>query len=454
MKKEMPIVLTACPWLRVRELSLLALMGISWFGLCISSHMTMPGWSILAQLVVIWCTWLIWWRLPDKHYSVGSIWLVAIGLRLMGLLAEPVFENDWIRYLWDGVLFVREGTPYDTIPLDRFADPEYQALFGSKLDEFGYPEVPTIYGPVAMGIFGISAWIAPANLFTLKLIMGCCELAGLYAAQRYLSRSAWMAYALCPLLIFEGWMNAHIDMLALSLVLIGLWVCYHIRCPTRSAVYAGIVSGLAVACRLQGLPLVVLLVWWKRSPLLGLIAGMTTLMCYGPFWLSGSAAGLDVSRDFLSFWLYNAMLLRSLTWSLPEQLARWSLLCSASLLLVYITWRGPLRVRLDQESTQVSNLPAADWLYAVLLLAGPVLNPWCCLWLLPFALGRDERWTIGFIVSASLGYLNYGNLDLSNGMDGLSPFDHHWLVLLAQWAILVMFFTSTWNKSPKCNTTI
>ena len=330
-------------------------MTAAWLVLAVSSHGQIAGWMSITLLAVIWSCWVILWRRQHAQ-SMVIITTLAVVFRLIAWAADPIFENDWIRYLWDGYTFVTLGSPYDHVPLDHFSDPQAETLFAEQLDHFGYPEIPTIYGPVAMVCFAVSHVIAAANLAVLKIVFGVIELLSLWFARQWLSQRAWQAYALCPLIIFEGWMNVHLDVLALGLGMLGLTCLLnqhnakHGASQFRRYLVAGVFLGLAVACRLQALPFVILLCWWHRSVPLAIISAAVTLGCYAPFFVSGSWAGLDVSKDFLSWWMYNAIVLQPLSWLIDPQVARWMLLSLAGLTIGWWAWRGALRRRYDSPA--------------------------------------------------------------------------------------------------------
>ena len=401
--------------------------ALGWSTLAVFSHAAAQSPILLVVLSALWCFWIcfvFFERLPSATF----IWSSALLLRFIAFFAFPVFENDWIRYLWDGWMFRVHGSPYDLIPLDYFGTAESEELFGDRLDSFGYPEVPTIYGPVAMVTFAFSALIAPAHLWALKAVLALAELLTLIFLRRLLPLRSWALYALCPLPLFEIWVNVHLDALAIALA-IGALFCLHLRGNSwRRTLAVSVLLGLAVACRVHALPLIVIVAWWYRQWRLLPLSLVVAVACYAPFWWSGSSAGLDVSHSFVSHWWYNAFILLVAEKFLSYEMARWVLLGMAGGLCCWLCWRGPLRplpnpvvasqryLHHSQHSPYPHIVPA-DWLYGILLVVGPVLNPWYLLWLLPFALARREGWTLALIIAASCGYANVGNLGWFTGTE-------------------------------------
>ena len=56
------------------------------------------------------------------------------------------------------------------------------------------------------------------------------------------------------------------------------------------------------------------------------------------------------------------------------------------------------------------GIPHGDWLFGVLLLLSPVINPWYLLWLLPFAVVFPSVWAWTASVAVLLSYVTGLNL--------------------------------------------
>ena len=104
----------------------------------------------------------------------------------MMFASNPVLEDDWHRYLWDGAVVADGSDPYkfspaEATPIDRFGnqidwsdDPELlrlqELVDGLTQEEFdvywrvNYPYYKTIYPPIAQGGFGLAHFISPYNL--------------------------------------------------------------------------------------------------------------------------------------------------------------------------------------------------------------------------------------------------------------------------------------------------
>src|SRR5262249_50722872 len=136
-------------------------------------------------------------------------------------------ENDFYRYLWDGRTFALAGDPYNKPPAASFGDDGLPDPFQEILSHINYPEIPTIYGPVAEISFLLGYHIAPGALWPLKVFYIAADLATLWLLAQFmpLSRNL-ILYAWSPLLVKEVAFTAHPDVLA-SVLLVASALAFH-----------------------------------------------------------------------------------------------------------------------------------------------------------------------------------------------------------------------------------
>jgi len=113
--------------------------------------------------------------------------LMGVGLlyRALFMGSVPIYEDDWNRYLWDGLVTVEGSNPYDYSPVEiiegaQSDNPEVQDLHRlSNRDLYegrnitrriNHPRLRTIYPPVAQAVFTIAAYIGPLNLDVLRSV--------------------------------------------------------------------------------------------------------------------------------------------------------------------------------------------------------------------------------------------------------------------------------------------
>jgi len=220
--------------------------------------------------------------------------LLALGLLFRALFigSVPIYEDDWNRYLWDGAVTAQGINPYEYSPkqviegaesdnaqiryLNKYAV-ETESTIGQYLLEtvrqrpityrINYPELRTIYPPVAQAVFTLAAFIDPLNLDSLRIIYLVVEALTfvllIKALQAYGRDEKWaLLYVLNPLLIYSGYNVAHMDLLLMPPMLLTLlWVKQ--RAPAKAAI------ALSVASAVKLWPLLlapILFRAWRKQP--------------------------------------------------------------------------------------------------------------------------------------------------------------------------------------------
>ncbi len=330
------------------------------------------------------------WRQADVLYVVGF----AVLFRSLLLFSNPIQEDDFYRYLWDGNVVINGLNPYGLAPSaimqhvegsDEYAHiVESDPAFALILSRINHPWVPTIYPPLAQGIFACAALVAPGSLLALRLVfflfdLGLCLL--LVALLRYLGSSAvWvLVYAWSPLVIKETINSAHYDVaptfflvLTAALMLQQRWLLAHVglACATLGKLYPLLLLPLLVrrTLALFGLP----------RALVGIGVMIATMIVgYFPF----LEAGTGLWRGTVTFaeaWQTNSFVFPLLL-TLVEN--RWQanlfmVVALGSMVVALLWWNDGADDRAFLWSLFVA--------LGALFLSSPVGNPWYFLWITPF----------------------------------------------------------------------
>ncbi len=326
----------------------------------------------------------------------------AIIFRLAGLAAEPVYEDDYFRFLWDGWVFAETGNPYGIPPMEYFSDPGIPKEIGYALERVNNPDAPTIYGPVLQGLFVLSYWTAPGNLFVLKLFFLFFDIALLALMARLCKGKILLFYAWCPLLIFETSFNAHPDIVGAAL----LTTAFYARGKNRPS---WAIALCAAAASVKVFALIALPFLSTRGNRLKDAA--VFLLIFGFLHLAFLAQGgaeFEGLLIFSKFWEFNSALYGLFGLFLSPEIARPTCLVifAGSLVLLWYRW---------QKSGNTS--PPLDTAFGLFFLCSPVINPWYLLWLLPFATMRPHFWSVAALIAVSLSYItgiNLGDASLGN----------------------------------------
>ena len=96
--------------------------------------------------------------------------MIAAGLaaRLALFASEPILEDDYQRYLWDGAVTASGGNPYALSPKETRAQGgalrELAHEGGEVVRRINHPELQTVYPPVTQAAFALAHLIKPWSL--------------------------------------------------------------------------------------------------------------------------------------------------------------------------------------------------------------------------------------------------------------------------------------------------
>lgn len=317
----------------------------------------------------------------------------AAVFRLIGCMGEPLLEDDFYRYLWDGYRFFQTGSPYGLAPAAFFGDGTLPQGFINVLAQINYPQIPTIYGPTLEYSFLLAHLIAPAQVWPLQLLYSLLDLA-LVALLLRMAAVRWvLLYAWSPLVIKELAFTAHPDGVGVFLLVLALfWRQRHF--------FAGAAVALALSVGAKVFAwLLVPFVLWRMPSRYWAVFVLALAGLYLPFLLQGgSGSGSDLAglQVFVQRWQFNGSLFPLLSqWFEPIAV---KVFLAALFLAVY----GSLFWRHCRGEWQ---MPRGDWLFGAFFLVAPVVNAWYLLWLLPFAVLYPRYWSWTASVAVLLSYL-------------------------------------------------
>ncbi len=224
------------------------------------------------------------WRVAE----VGIILLGALIFRALLLPQVPWLSHDSWRYLWDARVTLHGYSPYVYPPDSPILKPLRDALiYGNS----GFRDVPTVYPPVAEGMYIFSYLLAPSNLFVFKGILLCldmltCVVLAFLLLQRGRDPRLVLLYAWCPLPIVEFAIEGHVDALTITFIVLTL------LCATKRdggvwwRVLLGVLIALATLTKIY--PLLLLVVVTRRRDWgIPIACFVTIILAYLPFILLG-----------------------------------------------------------------------------------------------------------------------------------------------------------------------
>jgi hypothetical protein len=225
-------------------------------------------------------------RLAERAPAAHALWLiVAVAILLRGILLvmEPLLSTDIYRYVWDGRVQGAGINPYRYFPAaDALLSLRDTEIF-PRINRADY--APTIYPPVAQFFFFVATRLGE-SVTVMKMALLACEAVTVGLTIVLLRRigrptARIVAYLWHPLPLWEIANNGHVDALMVALMVLGLWLGVSGR-PLRGA--AAIALG-ALAKPLAAIALAV--IWRPRDWRLPLVVVTILVLCYIPYLSAG-----------------------------------------------------------------------------------------------------------------------------------------------------------------------
>ncbi|MGD9712622.1 MAG: glycosyltransferase 87 family protein, partial [Thermomicrobiales bacterium] len=334
---------------------------------------------------------------PGETMRLMAI-IVAGGLvaRLVLFASEPILEDDYNRYLWDGAVTVSGNNPYARSPLSAMESGPHGTLgavaaeAGDVLPRINHKSLTTIYPPIAQGAFALAHLIEPWSLTAWRsvlLIFDLGTLALLVALLNLTGRSPlWSAlYWLNPVVLKEIFNSAHMEAIILPFVLLALLLASRRR-PLLATAALSLAAGAKFWPALL-LPLVVRQLWGERVRLaaallifLGLMALWLTPMLINGF---NESAGLAA---YVDRWQTNSALFPTIV-SVLSSLQDWIGLRIvdagglARALIAAILTTTAIAIARPQLGRSDDLIARASLIVAALVLLSPAQLPWYTIWM-------------------------------------------------------------------------
>ncbi|HZO71568.1 MAG TPA: glycosyltransferase family 87 protein [Ktedonobacteraceae bacterium] len=387
------------PWLSslALALSLLLLVGCS-IWLIVVAPIDDPyhppflyAWLISFLPYIAACV-LIWKIRPGSgrwhETEWGLIIMGAVLLRALFLPIPPNLSHDSWRYLWDARVTLHGYSPYVYAPQDPLFNNMRDILYQNSR----FRNVPTIYPPAAQAVYLIGGLIAPTNLSVLKGIfmlfdLLTCGLLALLLRRKGFDPRLVIFYAWCPLPIVEFAMQGHVDVIAITFIIVAFF--WNMREGKRARVLTGVFVALATMTKFY--PLILLVVFMRRRDwLMPLACFATIVLSYIPFLILGHGQVLGFLSRYVGELGGNAGPIQVLLdkeivqffGANPQQLqiaVRLELVLDAIIVggVSLVVWRLWKRGRINMEAVILL-------LIGIVLACSPHVFPWYTTVLLPW----------------------------------------------------------------------
>lgn len=330
-----------------------------------------------------------WQRATTSTWFVVLIFISGTVFRLLTMQASRELSDDAARYHWDGKVLSAGINPFIFSP----DDPHVQHLRIHPIDtRINHPHVRTVYPPLAEILFAVGYLLSPGRLTGFQLLCLSAELGTWLLLlgelrRRNLPISYLLLGAWSMLLLVEGYLPGHLDLLGLPFVT--LFLIYTER---KSPIQSGFFLGLA--CLIKPLPLIFIPAAVKemgirRSARLGGALLLTIIAFYLPFLNAGEH-------------LFGSMWLMATKWSVNSSVSALletlfpmttahiiSSILLGILLIISLSWSEDLLSRMLMA-------------FASFVICTSTLFPWYLAWVVPLLVLRPDPALLSLTVTASL----------------------------------------------------
>jgi len=177
------------------------------------------SWQIYLGLVIL--LFLFQFLLVKNYKKINPLKLALLVAGLL-LLSYPFLSHDFLKYMFDAkILTFYHKNPYLTRPIDISYDPWMRFM--------QWIEQPYRYGPIFLLIIIIPSFLSMGKFLLsfvfLKIVFALFYLSAVYYLNKMNRRWA-IIFATSPLIIIEGLVNSHNDIIGVSLVIIGIYWLY------------------------------------------------------------------------------------------------------------------------------------------------------------------------------------------------------------------------------------
>jgi alpha-1,6-mannosyltransferase len=331
-------------------------------------------------------------RTPTKR-ALCLIFGIGIALRIYALLFDPLLSSDIFRYVWDGRVQADGINPYRYFPAHDVVAHLRDAAIYPGINRPDY--AVTIYPPVAEFFFLIVTRIAE-SVNAMRLALLGCEAVSVTLIMLFLRRmerpmTRVVAYLWHPLPIWEIANSGHVDALAVTLMLLGLWVAL-----TGRAMSGAILIALGTLVKPYVAPALAP-IWRPWDWKMPLVVVAIIALCYLPYLSVGWGIFGFLTSGYLTeegivsgkdLWLLSV-------WRLAFGVHRGDVVAYAAVAASISLFMG-LSAAHRPNRTIASSLADTNMLLLVVLLLLSPNYPWYFLAIMPFVAlcGNAPTWVV------------------------------------------------------------
>lgn len=349
-----------------------------------------------SAIFVLLCYFIKKYDFPFKY--IATFAAVFILLRILLVSVHPIGSDDYYRYVWDGKVQANGINPYRYAPENTALNSLHSSILPKLVN---HPEMKTIYPPLSEILFFFSYLIGGESFFGIKVlifIFDSITIWGIFLILKKLKlpEKYLLIYILCPLILFQFFIDAHVDGFGLPFLIFSLYFYLD-----KKNILSFILLGLSLSVKPLGLILVPIYFFNEKTFSERIKAAVIPVLIYGlsyvPYIFTGTP--FKALMEFTENWTFNGVIFNILD-SFVHDNQRTRLICG---ILLSISYAGILFTRKDIfEKLYLSIF--------LLYIFSPVVHPWYLSWfvlLLPII----PRWSgiayVSLISLTAFTVLNY-----------------------------------------------
>jgi len=177
--------------------------------------------STVIFIILLLLLFLFHWYFTN-NYKRFSLWKIIGIISVFSIISYPFLSHDFFNYIFDAKILTFYGkNPYELMPGFFYQDEWLRFMHWTHRS---YP-----YGPAFLPITLIPSYLG-MNIFILNFLLFKAMFIGFYLAAVYflqkLDRRAAIVFATQPLVLLEGLINTHNDIIAVALGIIGIYLIW------------------------------------------------------------------------------------------------------------------------------------------------------------------------------------------------------------------------------------
>jgi hypothetical protein len=339
---------------------------------------------------------------PSYKILLGIL-LAGLLFRVIVIFSNPILENDYFRYFWDGGVTANGINPYLYAPEEidgeksRSHIPEklirLRSEYGENFNRINHPHIRSIYPPVAQSFFALAYFLKPWNLSAWRIVLLLVDMVNVILLLFILKR-----LSISPLLIILYWWNplltkeifnsGHMDILIFPFLLGAIYLAIQ-----QKYVVSMLCLALSIGIKIWPvmlLPIVVrpLFKNFRKLSIVLIVFSITCFIILLPVFYAGIGDSSGYNQ-YLKSWQNNDSFFMIIVWFWEILLPVFSIHPGYSQLASRITVIAFLLFTM----VLLSIRPAASSIRVfrkyllfliILFLVSPTQFPWYYIWLLPF----------------------------------------------------------------------